>query len=143
AGYFITNRQKRTIQNLFGEYVPAAHVAAMLERPDRISLEGEQREMTVLFADVRNFTAMSEALSANELKDVLNRYLSAVTEVIFQHNGTIDKYVGDLVMAFWNAPLPGPQHASHAVAAALAMQQRLQQLRQEFAHEGLPQFTIG
>jgi len=143
AGYFITNRQKRTIQTLFGEYVPAAHVTAMLERPDRISLEGEQREMTVLFADVRNFTAMSEALSANALKEVLNRYLSAVTEVIFQHNGTIDKYVGDLVMAFWNAPLPDQQHASHAVAAALAMQQRMHHLRQAFAKEGLPQFHIG
>lgn len=143
GGYLVTNRQKRAIQTLFGEYVPADHVERMVANPADISLEGEQRTMTVLFADVRNFTALSEALSPTQLKAVLNRYLSAITEVIFQHHGTIDKYVGDLVMAFWNAPLDDPHHARHAVEAALAMQQRMVALRKEFAAEGLPEFHIG
>lgn len=143
AGYVIATRQKRTIESLFGEYVPADHVARMLADPQSVSLEGEQRNMTVLFADVRNFTALSESLSASELKSALNRYLSAITEVIFEHHGTIDKYVGDLVMAFWNAPLDDPQHAGHAVQAALAMQARMRELRREFAAQGLPEFHIG
>lgn len=143
GGYVATNRQKRAIQTLFGEYVPAGHVARMIADPGAVSLEGEQRMMTVLFADVRNFTALSESLSATELKAMLNRYLSAITAVIFEHQGTIDKYVGDLVMAFWNAPLNDPHHAQHAVQAALAMQARMTLLRQEFGNEGLPVFHIG
>ncbi|HLR77604.1 MAG TPA: adenylate/guanylate cyclase domain-containing protein, partial [Burkholderiaceae bacterium] len=125
GGYLATNRQKRAIQSLFGEYVPPEHVERMLDQPGDISLEGEQRTMTVLFADVRSFTALSESLSPTELKAVLNRYLSAITAVIFEHHGTIDKYVGDLVMAFWNAPLDDPHHARNAVQAALAMQRRM------------------
>ncbi len=143
SGYFISSKQRKSIQDLFGEYVPAEHVAHMLENPRDVTFNGEQREMTVLFADIRNFTSMSERLSATELKSVLNRYLSAITEVIFKHNGTIDKYVGDLVMAFWNAPLPDQYHASNAVAAALEMQVRMKELRIEFEAEGLPQFHIG
>jgi len=143
AGYLRTNRQKRAIQNLFGEYVPPAYVERMVAHPELVSLESEQREMTVLFADVRDFTAMSESLSAGELKALLNRYLSAITEVIFEHRGTIDKYVGDLVMAFWNAPLDDEQHAGNAVRAALAMQQRMLGLREEFRQLGWPAFDIG
>src|SRR5690625_48212 len=137
GGYLATNRQKRAIQSLFGEYVPPEHVERMLDQPGDISLEGEQRSMTVLFADVRSFTALSESLSPTELKAVLNRYLSAITAVIFEHHGTIDKYVGDLVMAFWNAPLDDPHHARNAVQAALAMQRRMVELRKEFEAEGL------
>lgn len=143
GGYLLANRQRHNIQNLFGEYVPATHVARMMEQPERVQQAGEQRVMTVLFADVRNFTTISEKLAPNVLKDVLNRYLSAVTEVIFDHQGTIDKYVGDMVMAFWNAPLDDPEHASHAIEAALAMQKRLAALREEFAAEGLPQLHMG
>src|SRR5690606_31400238 len=143
AGYLSANRQRRAIQGLFSEYVPAAYVERMVSEPNAVNLSGEQRNMTVLFSDVRNSTAISEHLSAGELKDLLNRYLSAVTEIIFHHHGTIDKYVGDLVMAFWNAPLDDPHHARHAVEAALAMQQRMVALRKEFAAEGLPEFHIG
>lgn len=143
GGYWVANRQKHQIQDLFGAYVPAHYVEQMLNQPASVSLEGENREMTVLFADVRNFTAMSENLSASELKSLLNRYLSAITEVIFAHHGTIDKYVGDMVMAFWNAPLDDPDHAKHAVQAALAMQQRMALLRQAFTADGLPQLHIG
>lgn len=143
AGYLKTNRQKRAIQDLFGEYVPPAYVERMVMHPDLVSLESEQREMTVLFADIQGFTAISELLSAAELKHLLNIYLSAVTQVIFDNHGTIDKYVGDMVMAFWNAPLDDPYHAQHAVSAALAMQQRMVALRDAFQQQGLPLFEIG
>lgn len=143
VGYTTTNRQKRAIQSLFGEYVPAAYVERMVAQPDSVNLSGEQRPMTVLFADIRNFTALSEPLSAGELKDLLNRYLSSITEVIFQHQGTIDKYVGDMVMAFWNAPLDDENHAVHGVRTALAMQVRMARLREEFGAEGLPVFRTG
>lgn len=142
-GYWLAARQRQQIQNLFGEYVPAAHVAHMIANPKSVRLEGTQKEMTVLFADIRNFTAISEGLSPAELKSVLNRYLSAITKVIFAHQGTIDKYVGDLVMAFWNAPLDDAKHAPHAVHAALAMQTKAQQLRDEFRQQGLPEFHVG
>src|SRR5699024_10973216 len=82
-------------------------------------------------------------MSTSELKQFLNRYLTEVTGIIFHHQGTIDKYVGDMVMAFWNAPLDDPEHAQHGVQAALAMQRRARALRAEFAQEGLPQFHIG
>lgn len=143
GGYLSVNRQRRAIQGLFSEYVPAAYVERMVSEPDAVNLSGEQRNMTVLFSDVRSFTALSEHLSASELKALLNRYLSTVTEIIFQHHGTIDKYVGDLVMAFWNAPLDDEYHARHGVAAALAMQERMHELRREFAVEGLPELHIG
>lgn len=143
AGYLKTNRQKRKIQNMFGQYVPPDYVDRMVANPDLTSWTGEQKEMTVLFADIRDFTAMSEHLSATQLKDLLNRYLTCMTEIIFQHRGTIDKYVGDMIMAFWNAPLDDARHAEHAVAAALHMQRRMEALRREFQHEGLPVFDIG
>lgn len=143
AGYLRTNRQKHAIQDLFGEYVPPAYVERMVMQPDLVSLESEQREMTVLFADIQGFTTISESLSAAELKHLLNVYLSAVTRVIFDHQGTIDKYVGDMVMAFWNAPLDDPHHARHAVGASLAMQRRMIGLRGEFQALGLPAFEIG
>lgn len=143
GGYLATNRQKRAIQSLFGEYVPAAYVERMVAQPDSVNLSGEQRPMTVLFADIRNFTALSEPLSASELKDLLNRYLSSITEVIFRHHGTIDKYVGDMVMAFWNAPLDDENHPAHAVQTALDMQICMARLREEFKAESLPVFRIG
>lgn len=143
AGYWLSNHQKQSMQRLFGEYVPPSYVDKMLKHPEAVNLSGEQRDMTVLFADVRSFTAISEHLSAAALKDLLNRYLSSVTEVIFAHQGTIDKYVGDMVMAFWNAPLDDQAHAAHAVATALDMQLCMQRLREKFVMEGLPQLRIG
>ncbi len=143
GGFWLANRQRSVIQNLFGAYVPPAHVTRMLDQPELLQEAGELRVMTVLFADVRNFTAISEHLTASELKYILNRYLNAVTEEIFACQGTIDKYVGDMVMAFWNAPLEDLHHASHAVEAALAIQRRMEVVRAEFSAEGLPQMFMG
>lgn len=141
--YFIANKQRHTIQALFGEYVPMEHVNRMVANPKLIETEGEQREMTVLFADIRNFTNISENLAANELKLMLNDYLSEVTKIIFDHTGTVDKYVGDMVMAFWNAPLDDEKHANNAITTAINMQNHLIDLRQEFAQRNLPQINVG
>lgn len=142
-GFLRANRQKREIKTMFGQYVPPEHVEQMLAHPESVSLEGESREMTVLFSDVRNFTTLSEGLSAQELKRLLNSYFTPITQIIFDHHGTVDKYVGDMVMAFWNAPLHDPDHARHALDAALAMQQKVAELRQEFADSNFPEINIG
>lgn len=142
-GFLRANSQKREIQAMFGQYVPPQHVERMLANPDAISLEGEQREMTVLFSDIRSFTTISEKLAAAELKSLLNRFFTPITEIIFKHQGTIDKYVGDMVMAFWNAPLNDAGHAEHAIATALAMLEKVEELKPEFAEAGLPEVNIG
>lgn len=142
-GFLKANNQRREIKAMFGQYVPPAHVEHMLANPDDVSLEGESREMTVLFSDIRNFTTLSEGLSAQDLKQLLNRYFTPITEIIFAHNGTIDKYVGDMVMAFWNAPLTDPDHAHNAIVAALAMQKKVEELKAEFAAANLPEVNVG
>lgn len=142
-GFLRANNQKREIKAMFGQYVPPAHVDQMLANPDAVSLDGESREMSVLFSDIRSFTTISEGLSAQDLKQLLNRYFTPVTEIIFANNGTIDKYVGDMVMAFWNAPLSDPRHAHNAIIAALAMQKKVDELSAEFASSGLPEIHIG
>lgn len=142
-GFLRENRQRQEVKAMFGQYVPPAHVEQMLGQPERVSLEGESREMTVLFSDIRGFTTLSEGLSAADLKQLLNRFFTPITRLIFDHQGTIDKYVGDMVMAFWGAPLSDSQHASHAVSAALAMLTRVDELRTEFRAAGLPEINIG
>lgn len=142
-GFLRANNQKREIKAMFGQYVPPAHVEQMLAHPESVSLEGESREMTVLFSDVRNFTTLSEGLSAQDLKQLLNRYFTPITQIIFDHNGTVDKYVGDMVMAFWNAPLNDAAHPHNAILAALAMQKKVDELSADFAADGLPEIHIG
>ena len=106
-------------------------------------MRGESREMTVLFSDVRDFTSISEGLTPEGLKDLMNAYLTAMTEVIQEKRGTIDKYIGDLVMAFWGAPLADAEHAKHGVEAALAMQKRIRALDSEFVKRGWPILHAG
>ena len=142
-GFFMETRSRRLITGLFGTYVPKELVAQMSKNPEEYSMRGESRDMTVLFSDVRDFTSISEGLSAEGLKDLMNAYLTAMTEVIQEKRGTIDKYIGDLVMAFWGAPLPDPQHATHAVEAALAMQKRLRALDEDFIKRGWPILHAG
>ncbi len=131
--------QRRRIHDMFGQYVPTGHIEQLLTGADAVSMAGERRQMTVLFSDIRNFTALSEHLSTEQLKQFLNHYLTPVTTIIFEHQGTIDKYIGDLVMAFWGAPLTDPQHAEHAVRAALAMQAKTRAMQPEFRALGLKQ----
>jgi adenylate cyclase len=136
---------RRELKNRFGQYVPPELVDRMNDNPDAAyGFDGEAREMTVLFCDIRNFTTISESMDAAALKQMLNRFFSPMTRIIFDHHGTIDKYVGDMIMAFWGAPLRDEEHALHAVEAALAMLQMVDQLnRQRPAEEGLPQLRVG
>jgi len=142
-GFFMETRSRRLITGLFGTYVPKELVAEMSKNPEVYSMRGESRDMTVLFSDVRDFTSISEGLTPEGLKDMMNAYLTAMTEVIQEKRGTIDKYIGDLVMAFWGAPLQDDQHAIHAVEAALAMQRRIRELDEPFAKRGWPILHAG
>lgn len=142
-GFLQSNLQKREMKNLFGQYVPPAHVDQILMNSSMAGMEGESRHMTVLFSDIRSFTTISEGLKANRLKQMLNDFFTPITGVIFEHNGTIDKYVGDMVMAFWNAPLTDENHAEHAIDAAMAMQRTADALIPVFAARNLPEIHIG
>ena len=115
----------------------------MAKDPEAFSLEGENRELTVLFSDVRGFTTISEGLEPKELTQLMNEYLTPMTHVIQHHRGTIDKYMGDAIMAFWGAPLEDPHHARHALQAAMDMFRSLELLRQDFAAKGWPPINIG
>jgi adenylate cyclase len=142
-GFLREGNTKKIIKGMFGQYVPPAHIDAMLDHPDRYNFEGESKELSVLFSDVRDFTAISERMTAAELKRMLNDLFTPLTGIIFEHNGTIDKYVGDMLMAFWGAPLNDPDHGRHAVSAALRMLDKLQELQSTFSARGLPQVQIG
>jgi adenylate cyclase len=142
-GFLAESQTRKVIKGMFDQYVPPAHIDSMLEDPDNYSFEGESKELTVLFSDIRSFTTISEALSAAELKSLLNDFFTPITGIIFKHSGTIDKYVGDMVMAFWGAPLDDPQHRQHAVAAALEMLEKVDELKAEFNERGYPEVNIG
>ena len=102
-GFLKEGMNRRAIKVMFDQYVPPAHIDAMLDDPDNYNFEGESKELSVLFSDIRGFTSISEALSASELKTFLNDFFTPITGIIFDHSGTIDKYVGDMVMAFWGS----------------------------------------
>ncbi len=142
-GFFVESRAKRQITGLFGQYVPPELVDEMSENPGNFTMEGESREMTVLFSDVRGFTTISEGLSPKELSRMMNEYMTPMTHIIHKHRGTIDKYIGDAIMAFWGAPLADPEHSRHALIAAMEMQQALTTLREQFKTKGWPEIRIG
>ncbi|MBT5331538.1 MAG: adenylate/guanylate cyclase domain-containing protein [Porticoccaceae bacterium] len=143
-GFIQENFAKQAITGMFGQYVPPDLVKQMGSSPDSaLSFDGERREMTVLFADIRNFTNISEGMAPGELKDMLNRYFTPMTQIIFEQQGTIDKYIGDMVMAFWGAPLDDSDHAVHGLTAALQMQAKSNELTAEFKALGYPQIKIG
>lgn len=142
-GFFSEARSRRLITGLFGTYVPKELVDEMSKNPGEYSMKGESREMTVLFSDVRDFTSISEGLTPEGLKDLMNTYLTAMTEHVQRRRGTIDKYIGDAIMAFWGAPLADADHAAHALETAIAMQKGLRDLDAPFAKRGWPELHIG
>ncbi len=142
-GHLFETRKREQLKEMFGQYVPATHIDKMLSNPDEYTLYGEDREMTVLFSDIRNFTTISEPLAAAQLKDLLNAFFTPMTEIIFNHRGTIDKYVGDLLMAFWGAPLFDKNHAAHAISAALDMQIAVEKLKPVFKEKEWAEIEIG
>lgn len=144
TGYLFEGRARRSIAERFGEYVSPALVERMSNDPQRYRvMHSENRELTILFADIRGFTRIAETMEPEALREYINAFLTAMTEVIHRYNGTVDKYIGDAVMAFWGAPVEDSMHADHAVAAALAIQDEVQRLNVRFAHRGLPPISVG
>ena len=142
-GYFVESRTKRQITGLFGQYVPSELVEEMAKHPESVSMEGESREMTILFSDVRGFTSISEGLDPKELTLLMHEFLTPLSRVIYKHRGTIDKYMGDSIMAFWGAPLPDKDHARNAMLAGIKMQQTLEKLQPHFKERGWPEIHVG
>ena len=142
-GYFVESRAKRELANLFGTYVPPELVSEMVKDPDRYTMTAATRELTVMFCDIRGFTSLSESMEPTELQALLNRVFSQLTGVIRANRGTVDKYMGDCVMAFWGAPIPEADHASLAVKAALEMAQAVDQINARHRAGGLADIGIG
>lgn len=144
AGYFVERRARRAVASLFGEYVGPALVERMMRDPRRYSVvTSENRELTMLFVDIRGFTQIAENMHPEELREYINDFLTAMTEVVHRYGGTVDKYMGDAVMAFWGAPMEDPQHADHAVAAALSMLEEVRRLNLANELRGLPMLNVG
>jgi len=135
--FFSEEKEKRWVKAAFGQYVSPKVLDILMADPTRLSMVGERREVTMLFSDVAGFTSISERLNPDELVVLLNRYLSAMTEVIFQYDGYLNKYMGDGIMAFWNAPLKQADHAARACRCALRSKDRLAELNEELLKEGL------
>jgi adenylate cyclase len=131
VNYATEGRQKRYIKGAFKQYLSPEVIEQLIAHPERLKLGGERKELTIFFSDLQGFTTISEALNPEELTSLLNEYLSAMTDIIQEEGGTIDKYEGDAIIAFWNAPLEQPDHAVRGVRAALRCQQRLAAMRPE------------
>ncbi len=142
-GYFVEDYNKRKLSHLFGQYVPPALVEEMSRNNAQVSLEGETRELTILFSDIRGFTSLSEQLEPQQLTRLMNQYLTVMTQIILDNRGTIDKYIGDAIMAFWGAPLADPEHASHAMQAAMDMRNAMPEINAQFRQQGFPEISIG
>ncbi len=142
-GFFVEQRTKRHLSQIFGQYIPPRLVEEIDASGAEVSLEGESRVMSVMFSDIRGFTTISEGLNARELTQMMNEFLTPFTRVIQDYRGTIDKYMGDCVMAFWGAPLPDDNHAHHALLAAFDMLQAVKMLDGPFAAKGWPAIRVG
>ena len=141
--YFVEGKEKRVVKKLFGRYVSKDVYDQLLQHPEIAELGGKRREMSVLFSDIRGFTSVTEKGNPEELVAQLNDYFSRMVEIVFRHHGTVDKFVGDMVMALFGAPLDDPQHPEHAVAAAVDMVKELGELNRKWAAEGRAQLDIG
>jgi adenylate cyclase len=137
--------QKQQIKKQFGTYLSPAMVEKLQKDPSLLRLGGERRELSIMFTDVRGFTAISEHYGDNVegLTSIMNRYMTAMTRSILDNHGTLDKYIGDAQMAFWNAPLDDAEHAKHAVETALTMLGNLDEFNEEISKEGVPAFGMG
>ncbi len=143
SGFVRERHLKRQLAKRFGQYVPAELVARMSANPGDYGFGGESREMTVLFSDVRDFTSISESMAPQELVQLMNELLTTLTHIVHKHGGTIDKYMGDAIMAFWGAPLADPKHSRHALDAAMEMIEAIPNLQQQFSRRGWPAVRIG
>jgi adenylate cyclase len=142
-GFFAETRHRKLMTTLFGTYVPKEIVAEMAKEPASYSMHGQSLEMTVLFADIRDFTSISENRKPRDLKDLINTYFTKMTVCIQDKHGTVDKYIGDTIMAFWGAPVRDAKHARRALECGLAMQKALRELDPVFAKKHWPALRIG
>jgi adenylate cyclase len=141
--YMTEEREKKKIRGAFQYYLTASVVEEMLKNPDKLKLGGEKKDLTVLFSDIRGFTSISENMTPEGLVKLLNEYLTSMTDMVFKHDGLLDKYIGDAVMAVWGAPLDQPDHAKRACLTALDMLDELHRLQKKWSAEGLPVLNIG
>jgi adenylate cyclase len=141
--YFLVERNKRELKDIFSKYVSKSVLDEILINPKNIKLGGEEKTTSILFSDIRGFTALSEKMTPTELTNYLNRYLTCMTDIILTERGLIDKYIGDAIMAFWGAPLPNNHHALDAVKSAVAMIQALKVFNEENRKLNEPEIKIG
>jgi len=143
VSYLSTDREKMKLRRTFRYYVAESVMTEMLEHPELLRLGGEKRDCSVLFSDIRGFTAISETMAPEPLVKFINGYLSPMTRIVLEEGGTLDKYIGDALMAFWGAPVPQEDHAVRACRTALRFLEELEQLRKGWRAEGLPEIEIG
>lgn len=139
----IVEKRSRFLKKAFSSYVSPELVHIIIKNPDKLKLGGEKRTITVLFSDIRNFTTISESLTPEKLVTLLNNYLDPMTEIVLKHRGMLDKYIGDAIMAIYNAPIDLKEHAREAVLTSLEMLKKLKSLNEKFATMGFPQISIG
>jgi adenylate cyclase len=141
--YIKEEREKKKIRGAFQYYLTASVINEMLKDPTKLKLGGDKKDLSVLFSDIRGFTTISEKLTPEELVHLLNEYLTAMTNIVFQYDGLLDKYMGDAIMAVFGAPLSQPDHAQRACLTALGMLSELQRLQKKWQEEGRPILNIG
>lgn len=135
-------RQKKFITNAFSKYVSTDILDELLESPEKLILGGERKPVTILFTDIAGFTTISEQLEVEQVASLLQNHLTRVSKIIVEHGGTLDKYIGDAIMAFWGAPIGDPDQADNALKAAIAMQKECEAMRRELAGENLPEINM-
>ncbi len=141
--YRLTEARQRQIRQAFSLYLSPHYVEELAKNPEKLVLGGEIRLMTIMFCDIRGFTSMSEGMTSHQLGQLINEFLTPMTEIIMERHGTIDKYIGDCIMAFWNAPLDDPDHAKNAIAAAQEMRRKLLELNSAWAGAGRRTIDVG
>jgi len=141
--FYQSNKEKAKIKGTFSRYLAPSIVNDLLKNPEKVKLGGEKKNITVFFSDVRDFTSISEKLTPEQLSNVINRYMTMMTDTLFEHNGTLDKYIGDAMVAYWGAPVDLENHPYWAIKGAIAMIERLPIINAEFKKEGFPEFRHG
>jgi adenylate cyclase len=141
--FFFEERERKRVHGAFAQYVAPGVIKQLLDRPELMRLGGEEKELTAMFSDIRNFTGISEGMTPAALVDLLNELLSEMTEVIFHYWGTLDKYIGDSIMAFWGAPYPQDDHPERACQAGLEMLRTLRKAQARWQAQGKPNLNIG
>ncbi|TNF03781.1 MAG: CHASE2 domain-containing protein [Deltaproteobacteria bacterium] len=141
--FYLASKEKKYIKGTFSRFVAPAIVDQMLANPDKVKVGGEKKNITVFFSDVRDFTSISEKLTPEQLSTCLNQYMGVMTDILFENYGTLDKYIGDAIVAYWGAPLDVENHAYHAVQAALKMIDALPEVNRKFEEQGFPLFEHG